>query len=930
MASRTLFLVLANLLIPVAIVIFGTGFFPYKPFMPGLATYGPLGWDEEMGWTEEPEAPFNKLVFMVVDALRSDFVFGEESGMKYVQSLIESGAALPFTAHATSPTITMPRIKAITTGSVPSFLDVILNFLESDTTSSLAKQDTWLAQMRAKEGGKLVMYGDDTWLKLFPGFFERADGTTSFFVSDFTEVDNNVTRHVPEELLNSDWNGMVLHYLGLDHIGHKMGPKGPQMMPKQIEMDGIVQQIYEAIENEEHLSKTLFVLAGDHGMNEGGNHGGSSSGETSAALVFMSPRIKQITGAKGFQGTIKGAGEYEYYETVEQSDIAPTIAGLLGFPIPRNNLGVFIKGFIRCWEDGRDRTRLLLQNAKQVKKIVEATYPSLYFGNSFRQVPESGGNGQRLAHQWQKVVQVMTDPTSLESQAHVDEIYKFLYDAQDTLSTTASNYDVPKLYLGTLLAAISCVFAFLSMGKLTPFSSGIFLALTILLHSVSMFASSYVEEEHLFWYFITASWFVYLVIREASEWRPTWGSQWLIGLLVHPAMMVLYLHRIIQRWNQTGQKYAGAPDIVHIFSTAGFGSAVLWSLIGATYLDITTRLSQHTGRCICSFVESKPDAEPTDWHRFAGTFFVLPLGATAFIFKLAFTAQDAPELTRGISEGLVQWTNSLNLVGVARMVFSAMAVTSVSMITGELSRARARKGKRGGHGHLAVALFDLSTLFLMTQTKAENIPLFLLFRLQTVFLTHLSLTPTDITTTILLLTQTSFFASGNNNAISSISLSNAYNGISSYNPLLVALLVFASNWAAPIYWSLFGVLLLGSRERLTRFNDTNAVDDNKTESRERDWVTAERAHLTHLARTSPRTRDNESGGGEWQDHFARGTLAVSVALTSVMTACTVLRAHLFVWSVFSPKFLMGVAWAACWHLGVMGGLGGAVQWVGRW
>jgi ethanolaminephosphotransferase len=38
-------------------------------------------------------------------------------------------------------------------------------------------------------------------------------------------VDNNVTRHVPEELLSDDWNTMVLHYLGLDHIGHKAGPQ---------------------------------------------------------------------------------------------------------------------------------------------------------------------------------------------------------------------------------------------------------------------------------------------------------------------------------------------------------------------------------------------------------------------------------------------------------------------------------------------------------------------------------------------------------------------------------------------------------------------------------------------------------------------------------------------------------------------------------
>jgi ethanolaminephosphotransferase len=78
----------------------------------------------------------------------------------------------------------MPRVKAITTGSIPSFLDVILNFAESDTTSTLATQDTWLAQIKKeKKNQRLVMYGDDTWLKLFPGMFDRADGTSSFFVS---------------------------------------------------------------------------------------------------------------------------------------------------------------------------------------------------------------------------------------------------------------------------------------------------------------------------------------------------------------------------------------------------------------------------------------------------------------------------------------------------------------------------------------------------------------------------------------------------------------------------------------------------------------------------------------------------------------------------------------------------------------------------
>ena len=57
-------LAVANLLIPVAILIFATGFFPYKPFLPGLAEY------QNLPFGSPPDAPFNRVIFMVVDALR--------------------------------------------------------------------------------------------------------------------------------------------------------------------------------------------------------------------------------------------------------------------------------------------------------------------------------------------------------------------------------------------------------------------------------------------------------------------------------------------------------------------------------------------------------------------------------------------------------------------------------------------------------------------------------------------------------------------------------------------------------------------------------------------------------------------------------------------------------------------------------------------
>ena len=44
-------------------------------------------------------------------------------------------------------------------------------------------------------------------------------------MQDFVEVDNNVTRHIHDELLHDDWTALIIHYLGLDHIGHKAGPE---------------------------------------------------------------------------------------------------------------------------------------------------------------------------------------------------------------------------------------------------------------------------------------------------------------------------------------------------------------------------------------------------------------------------------------------------------------------------------------------------------------------------------------------------------------------------------------------------------------------------------------------------------------------------------------------------------------------------------
>ena len=72
------------------------------------------------------------------------------------------------------------------------------------------------------------------------------------------------------------------------------------------------------------------------------------------------------------------------------------------------------------------------------------------------------------------------------------------------------------------------------------------------------------------------------------------------------------------------------------------------------------------------------------------------------------------------------------------------------------------------------------------------------------------------------------------------------------------------------------------------------------------------------------------GWEKWEDHVGLLTLWTGTMLVSVMLACMVLRQHLFVWTVFSPKFLYAMAWGVAWMWGVTVGVGAVVWGAGMW
>lgn len=360
---------------------------------------------------------------MVIDALRWDFV-ADSHRMNYLNNLIRNNESCLIKLRVHAPTVTMPRIKAMTSGTIPNFIDLVLNFGASEMNV-----DNLIWQM--KSYGKLVFYGDNTWTKLFPDTFARAgENLDSLFVNDFYGGDKNISDRLNSELIHPDWKLLILHYLGLDHIGHVEGPFSDKVPAKLEEMDKQVTKIVTAMAKWKLRSDrpSLFLLTGDHGMRDTGGHGGSSPGETFVPLV--------VTGA-----------QCESSETVyNQIDLATTVSVLMGLPIPHSAIGTVIPELIASLP-AEQQIFALYYNGERLLAKVRHQFRFEDFGDLefFKQHQE--------AVELSKLLLVGNTTTT---EGHLFKRARMLYHASaqemsDLLSQTFLKYDLASIFLGIVI-----------------------------------------------------------------------------------------------------------------------------------------------------------------------------------------------------------------------------------------------------------------------------------------------------------------------------------------------------------------------------------------------------------------------------------------------------------------------------------------------
>ena len=218
--------------------------------------------------------------------------------------------------------------------------------------------------------------GDDTWMSVFPDTFE-ANMTfpyDSFNVEDLHTVDEGVIKHLFPLLEDPSkpFDFLIGHFLGVDHVGHRVGPDHPSMKAKLQQMNNVLTRVVENLDDD-----TLLIVLGDHGMDRSGDHGGDGILETSSAMWIYSKGYPLIDTSLSIPSGLLQFKTFPEttipHRSIQQIDILPTLSLLLGLPIPYKNLGTVIPELF--WRDHKGRT---LENALQINAAQIMRYLDTY------------------------------------------------------------------------------------------------------------------------------------------------------------------------------------------------------------------------------------------------------------------------------------------------------------------------------------------------------------------------------------------------------------------------------------------------------------------------------------------------------------------------------------------------------------------------
>ncbi|KAJ0094045.1 hypothetical protein Patl1_24700 [Pistacia atlantica] len=296
----------------------------------------------------------DRVVIIVLDALRFDFVapssFFKESKpwmdrLPVLQKLAstEGTSARIFKAIADPPTTSLQRLKGLTTGGLPTFIDVGNSF-----GAPAIVEDNFIHQL-VSNGKRVVMMGDDTWVQLFPHHFKKILSLPHLSMLRIFiryAVDNGCIEHLFPSLYEEDWDVLIAHFLGVDHAGHIFGVDSIPMIDKLEQYNAMLEKVIEVIGSQSGPGgiheNTFLLVMGDHGQTINGDHGGGTAEEVETSIFAMSfkePPSSMPSEIDSSSCEINLDHKRTFISSVQQLDFAVTVSALLGVPFPFGSIG---------------------------------------------------------------------------------------------------------------------------------------------------------------------------------------------------------------------------------------------------------------------------------------------------------------------------------------------------------------------------------------------------------------------------------------------------------------------------------------------------------------------------------------------------------------------------------------------------------------
>ncbi|XP_013202143.1 GPI ethanolamine phosphate transferase 1 isoform X1 [Microtus ochrogaster] len=326
--------------------------------------------------------PAKRLVLFVADGLRADALYElDEDGNSrapFIRNVIMHEGSWGV-SHTRVPTESRPGhvaliagfyedVSAVAKGWKENPVEFDSLFNESRYTWSWGSPDILPMFAKGASGDHVYTYSYDAQKEDF-GAHDATKLDTWVFdkVKDFFDGARNNQSLFSK--VNEEKVVFFLHLLGIDTNGHAHRPSSREYKDNIKKVDDGVKEIVSIFK---HFygddGKTAFIFTSDHGMTDWGSHGAGHPSETLTPLVTWGAGIKgpQKVSTQQFDDEFLKEWRLENWKRrdVDQADIAPLMASLIGVPFPLNSVGTLPVDYLN--NTGLFKAESMLTNAVQI------------------------------------------------------------------------------------------------------------------------------------------------------------------------------------------------------------------------------------------------------------------------------------------------------------------------------------------------------------------------------------------------------------------------------------------------------------------------------------------------------------------------------------------------------------------------------------